>query len=694
MKQLKQLCLILLVFAGPVGAAPIVSGNSGNWNNPATWVGAVVPVAGDQVTIANGHSVTITSNAACAAITIGNGLLDQNTVISISAGITLTVTGNITIMAPLSGIIDNLLDINDGTARCSSLITNNSTGNSQRCIVSINTGTLSCSSSFLIGSNITRNKLIFTANGLLQLAGNSNMLADAQFTAATSTIEYNRSSGQVILPLSYYTLRCSGNGNKTLSANTTLFGDLQIAGTAQLDATAANNYSIHIAGSWNVTSTSTDPFIERKSTVTFNGTNGLQVLSTTLTQEPFYTLIINNTAGNAVAGIQFNKNCYVSEAYNHLNGKLNLNGNKLTVVSSNIAGGFVTCALSGGSIVSSLAGAQIYFGDNYDSAYVNITGTNIGNSSFPVSLTINTGRINIENLTLYGAGNFTKTLLYDDVSAKGGNKYHGAVTFNAGATSGNWYTGAGNGALADSFFAKADFFNYINTAGKKFIVGANSAGNYYADSVSITNRHAGSFYIGNSSGAANGTLSSHYFNKIVDVTVAGSGDIVFAEGQSLLPSSVTFNKALRLSSTAVSTGSVYVGKNASGSSITLTGTAQFVTGYIYGATTVYFYNVTQNGALAQTFINAATANSKIIIGHMSGPCTWNGPVTFYATVLDLAYSNFNGSTNTFTLKSAAVSESCTGGNTFAAGTLNFFNNNGTADWYLASSTADDYNGDI
>jgi len=695
MKQLKQLCLILFAFAGQATAAPIVSANSGDWSNPATWLGGVVPAASDNVTIANGHSVIISANTSCAAVVIGDGTLNQNTTLTINAGITITVTGNITISAPLSGITDNTLDVNDGIVSCSSLITSNTASDLLRCIVNINSGTLRCSANFLMANNATRNKLVFSGAGLLQIAGNGSTISNAQFTPSTGTIEYNATTvSQNILPLSYYTLKIAGSTAKLLAANTIINGDLKIAGSAQLDVNNFNSYSLTVAGNWTVTSTNPNPFIARKGTVTFNGNSGTQIITTPLPQESFYNLVINNTAGNTAADIEFNKTCYVSQAVTFTNGKLDLKGNRLNVVSQNNAGGFVTCALSGGSIISSVAGSQVSFTDNYDSTLVAFTGTTIGSNTMPVSLTINTGRINIENLILYGTGNFTKTLHYDDISAKGGNKYYNAVVFNAVTSSGSWYMGAGNGALPDSFFARVDFYSFINDAAAKFIIGANTSGNYYADSVSINSKSPGSLLIGNSSGAANGTPSSHYFNSHVDVWLTGPGDIVFAEGQSLNPASVTFNKKLRIGSSVSATGNIYVGKNNPGSSVTLTNTSQLTTGYMYGAVAVFFYNVLQNGTLSQSFSNITTPNSKIIIGNTSGPCTWNGPVSFTASVMDIAYNTFNGSTCNFNLNNSSSTQSCTGGNTFAATANAAFINNGSADWLICTIAADDYNGSV
>ena len=124
-----------------------------------------------------------------------------------------------------------------------------------------------------MANNTTRNKLIFSGAGLLQLAANSSTIADAQFTPSSGTIEYN-GPAQSVLSLSYHTLKCAGSGSKYLTANTTLTGDLIIAGTAMVDVSFVNNYTLTVAGNWTVTSTSFNPFVERKGTVTFNGSAG------------------------------------------------------------------------------------------------------------------------------------------------------------------------------------------------------------------------------------------------------------------------------------------------------------------------------------------------------------------------------------------------------------------------------------
>jgi hypothetical protein len=78
----KILLLLLAVLFTYLIHAQITSTATGNWNNPATWAGGVVPSASDAVIIASPHIVTVNiTNAACSDLTINSGgRLDINTV--------------------------------------------------------------------------------------------------------------------------------------------------------------------------------------------------------------------------------------------------------------------------------------------------------------------------------------------------------------------------------------------------------------------------------------------------------------------------------------------------------------------------------------------------------------------------------------------------------------------------------------
>src|SRR5688572_14883627 len=79
---------------------------SGNWNNGLNWLPLGVPGAGDDVQIANGTTVSITSTAVCNNLTVGTG---GSAGLEFSGGArSFTVNGNLlvnsgaTFAAPLS----------------------------------------------------------------------------------------------------------------------------------------------------------------------------------------------------------------------------------------------------------------------------------------------------------------------------------------------------------------------------------------------------------------------------------------------------------------------------------------------------------------------------------------------------------------------------------------------------------------
>ncbi|MDO9615676.1 MAG: G8 domain-containing protein, partial [Bacteroidota bacterium] len=120
-----------LTSAVPAPAVAVTStATGGNWSNKATWVGGSVPVAGDDVIIANGATVTIdTDTPALGSLTIGqgsSGILQFDAVaartVSVSGIVTIHSGGTFRSAPPTTAgtVKDNLLVvgvslINNGT---------------------------------------------------------------------------------------------------------------------------------------------------------------------------------------------------------------------------------------------------------------------------------------------------------------------------------------------------------------------------------------------------------------------------------------------------------------------------------------------------------------------------------------------------------------------------------------------------
>jgi fibronectin-binding autotransporter adhesin len=93
----------LFFSAGAFGQSPYTSIATGPWNADATWSGTGFPVAGDVVTIANTHNVSVSAAAAaCTTLTINDG----GTLTL--AGFAITVSGTTTVGGGTSGTVTTL----------------------------------------------------------------------------------------------------------------------------------------------------------------------------------------------------------------------------------------------------------------------------------------------------------------------------------------------------------------------------------------------------------------------------------------------------------------------------------------------------------------------------------------------------------------------------------------------------------
>ncbi|MFN7012977.1 MAG: beta strand repeat-containing protein, partial [Bacteroidia bacterium] len=84
-----------------ISSAPInyvSNATTGNWSNSATWSPAGIPSSTDNVTIADGHTITIdaTATATCNNLTVGQGT-SGNLIFNSTAARTITVGGNLSI---------------------------------------------------------------------------------------------------------------------------------------------------------------------------------------------------------------------------------------------------------------------------------------------------------------------------------------------------------------------------------------------------------------------------------------------------------------------------------------------------------------------------------------------------------------------------------------------------------------------
>lgn len=174
----------------------------GNWNATGSWVGGVVPVAGDVVTIDYRANITVTADAACASITWSATAMTGSRALTINSGFTLTVSGTITMNSPAANW--NRTVSVAGNLICANLSMTATSGNNADCILSIaTTGVVTISNDLIMATTFARNHVDMTGNAVINIGGDVGNTATptAQgggFTTppSTSTINLNGTSIQ------------------------------------------------------------------------------------------------------------------------------------------------------------------------------------------------------------------------------------------------------------------------------------------------------------------------------------------------------------------------------------------------------------------------------------------------------------------------------------------------------------------
>jgi hypothetical protein len=698
-KIYQQLIVVACIYLLPlyfVQAQTITSAGSGVWSNPATWVGGVVPGAANDVRIASGHVVTVDGNFACNSLQIGVAPVVNNTTLSINSGLTLTVAGAVTFLAPTANNRDVILDVADGNLVCASL-TMNATGSDTRdCILLVNNGNATVSGNLATNSSSLRHHIDFSGNGTLNIAGNLSGNGGL-FHNNFGTVNFNGSTAQTISASfnSYNHIRFTNSNIKSIGANTTVAGDLSIENTAQLDVTTSN-YNLTVAGNWTVTSTHTNPFIERNGRVTFNGTS-VQNISTVLsTGETFYNLTINNTSASNPA-LLTNRNINITNDYDHTAGFLDLQGNDLSATNSSNQ----TFDLTGGGVISSSAGSDFTLNSTAPNTIrVNFYDFQIGNATHNITINVTTQDSYFTNSIFYGPMLVTK-IGTNNNDCDGGNIFYGPITFNTTPGGDRWRMGHVNGDI---------FYNLtVNHQGNgNFIFGRQATGNQYYGTTVLTSSTAGGIYIGRNNGNA-GTYTHEFFGPLI-VNVTSTGNINFADSDNTRIQNCIFHSTIQFNSDVTSTGDIAFGFSGNPATLTLTATAQFIPGTILGATRITLYSVTQNGTLTQQITTAGTSNILMGSNNVLDACTFNGPLTITTPTIDFRRNTFNNTANinaqsllfqrnifngttTINKTTGTTNNTTNGSNVFNAEVT--FIHQGTGTWHLGAAIAgDDYNDNV
>ncbi len=227
---------------------------SGNWSTPGNW-SAGVPDATDAVTIPANRIVTIDVDAECASISYTAGSTGSS--ISINTGVTLSVTGNITMTAPTAANTIQALYVDNGTVNCAGLIMANNADSTRRNRLDITDGTINITTTFTIGgSALGENQIRFFGTGLLNYGGATFGLGTTDtYIRGNGSIELSR-NGACTLPTSIYYNRIiiSGSGSKTISSTSMNKLFIRAGGTALSNNTLVVNDSTIIDGTYSITS--------------------------------------------------------------------------------------------------------------------------------------------------------------------------------------------------------------------------------------------------------------------------------------------------------------------------------------------------------------------------------------------------------------------------------------------------------
>jgi uncharacterized repeat protein (TIGR01451 family) len=233
----------------------IQSAASGTWLTPATWVGNIPPGTLDTVQINNTHTVTLTANAACGALTVSSGGTAN---VGTS---TLTVNGAATVNGAVTGTGSLTLS---GTAT----LDGSGTFAPQVTIQGIRTVQSSANLAFNGGMTVQGGATL-TNNGQVHVDNANGILGSGAFinstnatltvggplvptltaTAPGNSVDYN-GGAQTVQAVPYHYLFLSGSSTKTMTGVSSIGADLSISGSAAAVAGA----NMTISGSVNVNS--------------------------------------------------------------------------------------------------------------------------------------------------------------------------------------------------------------------------------------------------------------------------------------------------------------------------------------------------------------------------------------------------------------------------------------------------------
>ncbi len=288
----------------------ITSIASGNWGDTTTWSTGAVPAAFDNVTIADGHTVTINVAATCYELKVGQGTsgilqyeataarkltITQNALVTAGGTFQTAATGSVTTDSLLVGgnlTNDGTLDFSTNTNLVGARIIFTGAGNAtfggtgattDLRFLTLNKGTSSASVLEMNPANLTVQGVntdapggcVTFTNGTLKVAGTFTM-TNRLFTAAAYSIG---STSGFWLANPNFTVAAQ-NGSPTITGLLRITSGTFNVGTAQGNSVGFSSGSniiveggaINVSGRWGVSTSS--------NTITYNQSGGTLTLNT------------------------------------------------------------------------------------------------------------------------------------------------------------------------------------------------------------------------------------------------------------------------------------------------------------------------------------------------------------------------------------------------------------------------------
>lgn len=570
-----------------------ISITTGMWGTATTWSPTGVPTAGDNVTIANGHLVTINTNAVCNNLTVGQGLSGILAIGNNNFPRTIVMTGSLTVN---TGGTFNVTSTSNGVHTLT--LTSNV----------INNGTIN----FRPDANSLCN-VLFNNNGNQTITGSGttssfNLINLSLGTSINNILDIQTPS--FVAPRDFLTLN---SGTFKLST---------IGASSITPYTAATIIPLN-AGIWLNSSLST---INMLSSVTLNGnltlTNGIVNIGDVADEDLISNgglLTISNGTLN-IAGKYYPLSTSSLSNFSISGGNLIVpfvNSSNTTIAPFQITGVGSQFNMSGGSVIiprEGGGGAQNLGFVNTATGSGSVTGgtLQIGSGSSPAAQIIKINSVNPVGNLLVSSANVTASVTTNSLSVISNITISSGTLSATGQTlslGGNWNNNTGvfmpgtglvlfNGTSGQTLYkSTGEIFNNItfSNGGNKTLLSSITANTLTINAGSLTaNNFSISLsgnWINNGGSFVPGTGTTIFTNTVTQTIFKSGGEtfnnIIFSgSGNKSLLSAISVNTL------TINTGTL----TANNSSVTLTGSWVNNGGlYVPGTNTTLF-----TGTLAQT----------------------------------------------------------------------------------------------